>query len=31
MLVVHPTDITTSVLSTLYKGIESAVVKEEKV
>ena len=28
MLVVHPTDITTAVLSTLYKGIESKVVDQ---
>ena len=28
MLVVHPTDITTAVLSTLYKGMESKVVDQ---
>ena len=28
MLVVHPIDITTSILNTLYKGIESKVVNQ---
>ena len=28
MLIVHPTDITTAVLSTLYKGMESKVVDQ---